>query len=138
MKGAVIARPPVHRITLAQLALLFILCLVLLAFDPVVAYSTLCGGLVAILPQAYFAVLAFRWRGARSASAIARSGYVGELGKFVLSAAGFALIFALVRPISGPAVIAGYLVMLTTQIAGSWLLLTYSQPKYRHRSESFD
>jgi ATP synthase protein I len=138
MKGAVIARPPVHRITLAQLALLFILCLVLLAFDPVVAYSTLCGGLVAILPQAYFAVLAFRWRGARSARAIARSGYVGELGKFVLSAAGFALIFALVRPISGPAVIAGYLVMLTTQIAGSWLLLTYSQPKYRHRSESFD
>lgn len=138
MKGAVIARPPVHRITLAQLALLFILCLVLLAFDPVVAYSTLCGGLVAILPQAYFAALAFRWGGARSASAIARSGYVGELGKFVLSAAGFALIFALVRPISGPAVIAGYLVMLTTQIAGSWLLLTYSQPKYRHRSESFD
>lgn len=138
MKGAEIARPPVHRITLAQLALLLILCLVLLVFDPVLAYSTLGGGLVAIVPQVYFAVLAFRWRGARSASAIARSGYVGELGKFALSAAGFALMFALVRPISGPAVIAGYLVMLTTQIAGSWLLLTYSQPKYRHRSESFD
>jgi len=138
MKGAEIARPPVHRITLAQLALLFILCLVLRVYDPVVAYSTLGGGLVAIVPQAYFAVLAFRWRGARSTRAIARSGYVGELGKFVLSAAGFALIFALVRPISGPAVIAGYLVMLATQIAGSWLLLTYSQPKYRHRSESLD
>jgi ATP synthase protein I len=138
MRGAEITRPPVHRITLAQLALLLVLCLVLLVFDPVVAYSMLGGGLVAIVPQAYFAVLAFRWQGARSARAIARSGYAGELGKFVLSAAGFALIFALVRPISGPAVIVGYLAMLTTHIAGSWLLLTYGQPKYRHRRESFD
>jgi ATP synthase protein I len=138
MRGAEIARPPVHRITLAQLALLLALCLCLLAFDTVVAYSILGGGLIAIVPQTYFAVLAFRWRGARSAGTIARSGYAGELGKFVLSAAGFALIFAVVRPINGPAVFVGYLAMLLTQIAGSWLLLTHGQPKYKDRRESFD
>ena len=129
MNGAEIARPPVHRITLAQLALLVSLCLGVVAFDKVYAYSVLIGGLIAVVPQAYFAVLAFRWRGARSATAIARSSYAGEVGKFLLSVAGFALVFATVRPISGLAVLIGYLVMLTAQIIGSWLLLTHDQQK---------
>jgi ATP synthase protein I len=127
MTGAEIARPPVHRITLAQLAILVPLCLVILALDEVRAYSVLSGGMIAILPQAYFAALAFRWRGARSARAIARSGYAGEVGKFFLSFAGFAAVFAVVRPIDGLAVFAGYLVMLTIQIFGSWLLLSRGQ-----------
>ena len=39
MAGAEIARPPVHRITLAQTAVLVPLCLLLLAFDEVRAYQ---------------------------------------------------------------------------------------------------
>jgi ATP synthase protein I len=89
MPGAEIARPPVHRITLVQLVSIGSLSLFFLAFDGVLAYSVLSGGLIAIVPQAYFAALAFSWRGARSAKAIARSGYAGELGKFLLSIAGF-------------------------------------------------
>lgn len=123
MPGADILRPPVHRITLAQLAILVLLCLILLASDKVRAYSVLSGGLIAILPQAYFAALAFRWRGARSARAIARSSYVGQVGKFLLSVAGFAAVFIALRPINAPAVFAGYLLMLVIQITGSWLLL---------------
>ena len=127
MTGAEITRPPVHRITLTQLALLALLCMGLLAFDKVVAYSVLCGGLIAIVPQAYFATLAFRWRGAQSARAIARSSYAGVMGKFLLSVAAFALVFAVVRPIDGPAVFMGYLAMLVAQITGSWLLLARDQ-----------
>ncbi len=127
MPGAEIARPPVHRITLAQLATLTLLCLPLLAYDQVVAWSLAAGGLIAIIPQAYFARLAFRWRGAKSARAVARSSYAGEIGKFMLSVAGFAVVFATVRPISGLAVFAGYLAMLAIQIIGSWLLLSRSQ-----------
>ena len=123
MPGAEIERPPVHRITLAQLAILVPLCLLLLAYDKVCAYSVASGGLIAIIPQAYFAALAFRWRGARSARAIARSSYAGEVGKFLLSVAGFAVVFATVRPIDGLAVFVGYLAMLAIQITGSWLLL---------------
>ena len=123
MPGAEIERPPVHRITLAQLATLVPLCLLLLAYDKVYAYSVASGGLIAIIPQAYFATLAFRWRGARSARAIARSSYAGEVGKFLLSVAGFAVVFAAVRPIEGLAVFVGYLAMLAIQITGSWLLL---------------
>jgi ATP synthase protein I len=124
MAGGEIARPPVHRITLAQLALLVALSSLSLALDTVFAYSVLSGGLIAIVPQAYFAVLAFRWRGARSARAIARSSYAGEVGKFLLSVAGFALVFAVLRPINGPAVFGGYLAMVILQITGSWWLLT--------------
>ena len=127
MTGADIARPPVHRITLAQLGLLVPLCLLLLALDKVVAYSVFSGGMIAIVPQAYFATLAFRWRGARSTQAIARSSYVGEIGKFFLSVAGFAVVFAALRPINGLAVFAGYLAMLVIQITGSWWLLTRDQ-----------
>ena len=123
MPGAEIARPPALRITVFQLSVLVLVCLLLLAFDKVYAYSALSGGLIAILPQAYFAALVFRWRGAKSAEAIARSGYVGEVGKFLLSVAGFAAVFIAVRPIEGLAVFAGYLAMLAIQITGSWLLL---------------
>ena len=124
VKGAEIARPPVHRITLAQLVFLPLLCAGLWLFrGQVSAVSVLCGGLVAILPQAYFAASAFRWRGASAARQIARASYAGEIGKFILSVAGFALVFAAVRPIEGAAVFIGYLAMLLIQIIGSWLLL---------------
>jgi ATP synthase protein I len=123
MPGAEIERPPVQRITLAQIAALVPLCLLLLAFDKVRAYSTLLGGLIAVLPQAWFARLAFRRIGARSARFVARSGYAGEVGKFILSIAGFAVVFAAVRPIDGAAVFVGYLAMLAIQITGSWWLL---------------
>jgi ATP synthase protein I len=89
----------------------------------------LSGGLIAIVPQAYFALLAFRWSGAQSAEAVARSSYVGEAGKFLLSVAGFAAVFAALRPVNGLAVFAGYLVMLAVQIMGSWLLLTRDRRK---------
>ncbi len=127
MPGAELARPPVHRITLAQLATLALLCLPLLAYDEVIAWSLAAGGLVAIIPQAYFAHLAFRWRGAKSARAMARSSYAGEIGKFLLSVAGFAVVFATVRPIHGLSVFIGFLVMLAIQITGSWLLLSRSR-----------
>ena len=123
MAGAEIARPPVYRITLAQLVVLAMLGLILLASDKVRAYSVLSGGLIAIVPQAYFAARTFRWRGARSARAIARSSYAGQVGKFLLSITGFAAVFVALRPLDAPGVFAGYLAMLFIQITGSWLLL---------------
>lgn len=126
MASAEIARPPVHRITLAQVVFLGLLCLILAASDKVFAYSFACGGLVAVVPQAWFVSRAFRRQPAKAAEAMARSGYAGEIGKFLLSAAGFAVVFATVRPLDGLAVFAGYLVMLTIQIIGSWLLLRQS------------
>ena len=78
--GAEIARPPVYRIPVIQLAVLVPSCILLLAIDRVWAWSVLSGGLIAVLPQAYFAIRVFRWRGAQSARAVANSSYVGLVG----------------------------------------------------------
>ncbi len=126
MAGAEIKRPPVYRISLLQLLVLLGVSLVLLVSRVEWASSVLCGGLIAVLPQAYFAARTFRWRGAQSAQSIARSSYAGVVGKFIFSAAGFALVFAMLRPINGLAVFAAYIAMLLIQIIGSWLLLRKS------------
>jgi ATP synthase protein I len=119
-----IAAPQVYKITIVQLLILLAASLLLSALDLVVAYSLVLGGLVAVMPQAYFAVRVFRHRGAKSANAIAKSSYRGEIGKYVLSTAGFALIFALIEPVNALAVFVGFFAMLVIQIIGAWLLLT--------------
>ncbi|MBA6413653.1 ATP synthase subunit I [Parahaliea sp. F7430] len=130
MKGvANIAKPPVFRITLAQFIVLLPLSLLLGAWNINLGYSALCGGLVAILPQAYFAAQTFRYSGARSARVIARSSYTGEVVKFLLNAVGFAAIFILLQPVSGAAVFAMYLLMMAIQITGSWWLLRRASTK---------
>lgn len=134
MPGAEIARPSIYRITLIQLAVLVCAGAALLAHHETVAVSWVAGGLAAILPQAYFARLAFRHSGATSARDIARSSYAGQVGKFMLSAAGFAVIFATVKPVSGFTVFVAYLAMLVIQIIGSWLLLAGNRFKQKRKS----
>jgi len=120
-----IPSPPVHRITLAQLATLVPSCLLLwLALDETVALSAFCGGAIAVIPQAWFTAKLFRARGARAATEIARSALGGAMGKFLLSAAGFAAVFALLRPLEPVAVFAAYVAMLVVQVTGSWLVST--------------
>ena len=126
MAGAKIKRPPVYRVTVVQLAALAILYVALLAVNKVLASSVLWGGLIAILPQAYFAAQVFSRSGARSAQAVAHASYKGVVGKFIFSAAGFAAVFATLRPIDGLGVFAGYIVLLVIQFIGSWLLLKNS------------
>lgn len=123
MNGAQFKKPPVHRISVVQIVALVILCLVLLKIDQVWAYSMFCGGLIAVLPQAYFAAKVFGQTGAQSAEAIVKASYSGEVGKFVLTTAGFAVVFATVSPLNGLTVFIGYLIMLVIQITGSWMLL---------------
>ncbi|MCZ4323812.1 F0F1 ATP synthase subunit I [Pseudomonas anguilliseptica] len=103
-------RLPFHRLAvfpvlLVQLLLLLLLALVLWQWQGAVAgYSGLCGGLIAWLPNLYFAHKAFHFSGARAAQAIVRSFYAGEAGKLVLTAVLFALTFAGVKPLEPLAV----------------------------------
>ncbi|SFH57848.1 F0F1 ATP synthase subunit I [Modicisalibacter xianhensis] len=86
------------------------------------AISALTGGLVCLLPNAYFAWRAFRYQGARFARDIVKSFYRAEAGKFGLTAALFTLVFITVPP-SNPAFFFGaYVATLFTQWLGPWLL----------------
>jgi ATP synthase protein I len=123
MKGARIQQPPIHRVTLAQCAILLPVCLLLAMVDRVMAFSAFLGGMIAVIPQAWFASSLFRRSGAQAASHIARAGYAGEIGKFFMAAAGFAAVFATVRPIEAWAVFAGYGLMIIIQVIGTWRLV---------------
>src|SRR3989338_368981 len=110
-------RVPVFPVLLAQLVVVVLAAVVLWqSVGPVAGYSGLCGGLIAWLPNPYFAHKAFRFSGARAAQAIVRSFYAGEAGKLILTAVLFALTFAGVKPLDPLAVFG---VFILTQ-AVSW------------------
>jgi len=126
MSGAKISQPPVHRITMAQAVILFVIWVGLSTVDAMVAKSFALGGLIAVIPQAWFAHRVFKMQGAQAMQQVARNSYIAEVGKFVMAVTGFMLVFALVRPIEGWAVFAAYGVMLVIQVIGAWLLLRNS------------
>ena len=100
---------PVFPVLLAQIAVLLLAAAAFLTFrGPVAGYSGLSGGLIAWLPNLYFAHKAFRFSGARAAQEIIRSFYAGEAGKFVLTAALFMLAFAGVKPLDPLALFSGF------------------------------
>ena len=117
-------RPPVFRITLAQAAVLLGVIGVLLVAESAdaVVISVLAGGLIAIVPQAYFGYRVFRYAGAQSSPQVAQSFYQGEFWKFTLTAMGFSLVFALVRPIDGLAVFAAFGGMTVMYWIGAWMV----------------
>ena len=107
-------RLPVFPVLLTQLVALLLAAVVLWQWRGAVSgYSGLCGGLIAWLPNMYFAHKAFRFSGARAAQAIVRSFYAGEAGKLILTAALFTLTFAGVKPLDALAVFG---VFLLTQL----------------------
>ena len=128
ISGARISRPPAYRVSVVQAVILLLLCVGLAIWNDVVAYSALLGGLINVVPQAWFAHKVFARRGARAAQQIASASYAAEVGKFVLAITGFALVFALVRPLEAWAVFAAYSVMLVIQVIGAWYLLRLAPP----------
>lgn len=109
---ASISQPSLLRIYGLQCLLLLGVCAALLFAGPVTAYSALIGGSIALVPNAYFARQVFRYRGAQSAGAIARSLYRGEVGKFVMTAILFAGVFMAVEPLQEMALFAAFLAMV--------------------------
>lgn len=98
-------RLPVFPVLLTQLVVLLLAAAALMLWRGTVeSYSGACGGLIAWLPNLYFAHKAFRYSGALAAQNIVRSFYAGEAGKLILTAVLFALTFTAVKPLSALAV----------------------------------
>lgn len=111
------------RVTVIQTAVLIVLTLAtFLILGMVAAYSVLLGGLVSVIPNAYFGRMVFRHTGARAIENVVRSAFVGELVKLLMMGAGFGLIFAWVEPVSAARVFAGFVLTHMAGIAGLiWL-----------------
>lgn len=104
------------KLWLSQLILLALSTLVLWWLNPTSALSVLLGGLVYWVPNAYFTLYAFRFRGAQAAILILRSMYRGEFGKLLLTGIGFALVFVLVKPIDPIGLFAAFVGMTLSQL----------------------
>jgi ATP synthase protein I len=110
-----IAAPPVRRVAFTQAAILFVSVLAVLPVNATIACSMLTGGVIQIVPQAYFARLAFRYRGAKQAPEILRAIYKGETGKLLLTVVLFALAFNFIKPLHMPGLFLSYSAMIIVQ-----------------------
>jgi ATP synthase protein I len=108
------SRRQVFRFVLAQLSTTFVLSAILLFFDCVVAYSSLAGGLIATLANAWFAVKVFRVKPTEAAETLLTTIYVGEIYKFVLTGALFIIAFVLIKPLSVVALLITYFIVHMT------------------------
>lgn len=112
------------RLWLVQLGITLILAMIsAVFFDKQAATSALLGGLVCIIPNAYFAYKVFKHQGARSAKLIVNSFYKGEAQKIIISVMLFTAVFVLCR-ITALAFFASYIVILMTQWLSPWIIVT--------------
>lgn len=116
--GASISNP-LAVVLLAQTGLTAALAVVFWGWGDVVSgYSALLGGLTAIVPNGFLAARLMLPRRDPGAGALLRAAYLGELGKLVLTALMFGVVFALVRPLAAGALFAGFIVAQLATFAG--------------------
>lgn len=122
-------RTPAFPVLGLQLIVTLAVALALWIFQGLIAgYSGLLGGLVALIPNGYFAFRVYRYSGARSARAIVGELYSGEAGKLILTAVLFIAVWLAVKPLVVAAVFGGYIAVLAT--GASALLIVRGFPKH--------
>jgi len=116
---------PVKVTVIQSAAMLLFSAVTFLLMGKVSAYSLLLGGLISVIPTAYFGYMVFRYSGARAIEKIVQSAYLGEAGKLVLMGAGFALVFKLIEPLAALGVFAGFILTHSTGLATTvWMQRT--------------
>ena len=108
------SRQQVFRFIKAQLLTTLVLSAILLIFGRVVAYSSLAGGLIATLANAWFAIKVFRVKSTVAADTLLTTFYVGEIYKFIFTGAMFVVAFVLIKPISVIALLVTYFLIHMT------------------------
>ena len=111
MNQVSIQKPPVFKVCLIQLSILLPMSVIGWWSSATVSYSLLLGGLLQIVPSAYFAYFAFRVIGAAHANFALQQIYRGEMGKFTLTLVGFGLVFLLVKPLHSVALFSAFVAM---------------------------
>ena len=86
----------------------------------VAGMSALLGGVAVVIPNAFLAARLLQPSRDQSAKAMMRSAWLGEIGKVLLTALVFGVIFGFVRPIEPKAVLASF---IAAQVAGFGALL---------------
>ncbi|MFI4918603.1 MAG: ATP synthase subunit I [Legionellales bacterium] len=113
----------IKRLGLVQLSVAVVMATIsAVIYDIHTAVSVLLGGLVYIIPNAYFANQVFKFQGARAAKQIMNSFYKGEAMKIILSIFLFTAVFALCR-IKPLAFFVSYTLVLLTHWLTPWIIV---------------
>lgn len=105
------------RVLLAQLILLGVAGSLGYGLSPNAGLSVVVGGLIFVVPNTYFLMLALRFAGTSSAFDAAQAFYKGQMGKLTLSAVGFALAFKFYEQLQPALAFAGFMLMMVGHLA---------------------
>ena len=112
--------PPVHKVIVAQISATTLVAVVsLILINASTAFSVLLGGAVSSGSNAFFAAQAFKYRGARNAQRIVKGFLAGEIGKFCITVAMFAMCFSLLPSVVEGAMILAFLVVHVVGVAAA-------------------
>lgn len=100
--------------------------------------SALLGGMIAIVPSAWFAWRAFHYNGTREPERIVGAFYMGEAGKFALLAVLFAVVFKLVQPLHIGVFFGAFIVTLLVGVGASIWALPRPQMKSLQNTRTRD
>lgn len=118
------------RVIRLQLVVVATGALVALWWGPMSALSVLMGGSVALAASAVFGLISLMSARGRSASAVVVAFYLGEMGKFVVVAVGFALISRCCAPeLTGPNMLLLFGVFAATLMA-QWVVPVVTSSKF--------
>ena len=87
-------------------------------FGRVAGYSALLGSLTCVIPNTFLALRLVASRRDPGARALIRAAYIGELGKLGLTVLMFSIVFVMVKPLSAPALFAGFIAAQLVTFAG--------------------
>ena len=108
------SRQQALRFIITQLITTIVLFAVSLIFDFTIAYSSLTGGLIATLANAWFALKVFRPKPTIKPEIMLTTFYVGEIYKFIFTGAMFVMAFVLIKPLNVFALLVTYLLIHLT------------------------
>jgi len=109
----------VRNILLVQLATaLGVAAIVWIGLGSGRAVPTLLGGLIGVVPNAFLAARVMSPRAGSSAESLLRAGWLGEIGKLVIAALLFAVVFMTLRPLHPGYLFTGYIATLLAMPVG--------------------
>jgi ATP synthase protein I len=103
---------PLLKWLVIEMAALVTISLLWLFESRLAGYSAFIGGLIFVIPNAYFAHRMYRYQGARHARLMVGNMFRAEGIKLALTAVGFAAVFILMEPVHVPALLFTFAVMV--------------------------
>ena len=107
-----ITRLPLVRWLAIEFSVIIILSLLWTIESRLAGYSAFLGGLIFVIPNAYFAHRMYRYEGARNARLMVGNMFRAESIKIALTAVFFAAVFILMEPVHVPALLFTFAVMV--------------------------